>query len=58
MVKAEIRPLRKDVGHYTVNLNNLFLAHIRLSGDQWVDFLGKTNEVYQAVGDAIVKHLR
>jgi hypothetical protein len=53
IIKAEIRPLRKDVGYYTVNLNNVFLAHIRLLGKQWVDFLGATNDVYQAVGKAI-----
>jgi hypothetical protein len=50
IVKAEIRPLRKDVGYYTVNLNNIFLAHIHSVGGNWVDFLGKTTEVYQTIG--------
>jgi hypothetical protein len=58
VVKAEIRPLRKDIGYYTVNLNNVFLAHIRKSGGQWVDFLGGTNDVYQAVGKAIEGHIK
>jgi hypothetical protein len=58
IVKAEIRPLRKDIGYYTVNLNNVFLAHIRLQGEQWVDFLGGSNDVYQAVCKAIEMHIK
>jgi hypothetical protein len=56
-VKTEIRPLRKDIGYYTVNFNNIFLAHIHKTGEKWVDFLGSTNEVYEAVGRAIEKNL-
>ena len=53
IIKAEARPLRKDKGYYTVNLNKVFLAHIHLMGNQWKDFLGNTNEIYQAVGNQI-----
>jgi hypothetical protein len=53
LVNAEVRPLRKDVGYYTVNLNNIFLAHIHLLGGEWVDFLGKTNELYHTIGKLI-----
>ena len=53
MVKVEARPLRKDIGYYTINLNHVFLAYIHKMGDVWKDFLGATNEVYQAVGQGI-----
>ncbi len=53
IVKAEIRPLKKDKGYYTVILNNVFLAHIHYMGGEWVDFLGKTHELYRAVGKMI-----
>ncbi len=52
-VKAEIRPLKKDVGYYTLILNNVFLAHIHCLGGEWVDFLGKTHELYGIVGKMI-----
>jgi hypothetical protein len=57
IVKTEIRPLKKDPGYYTVNMNNIFLAHIRKFGEKWIDFLGTSNEVYEAVGHEIEKHL-
>lgn len=53
IVRTEIKPLKKDKGYYTVNLNNIFLAHIHQVGDVWCDFLGSTNEIYQAVGKKI-----
>jgi hypothetical protein len=53
IIKAEIRPLKKDKGYYTVSLNNVFLAHIHLMGGDWVDFLGSTNVTYQTVGKLI-----
>jgi hypothetical protein len=53
LVRAEVRPLRKDVGYYTINLNNVFLAHIHLLGGNWLDFLGKTNDLYQTIGRLI-----
>ncbi len=57
ILKAEIRPLRKDVGYYTVNLNNVFLAHIHKVGSVWSDFLGGSNELYQVIGSEIEGYL-
>jgi hypothetical protein len=58
IVKAEIRPLRKDIGYFTVNLNNVFLAHIHKIGDRWYDFIAQTNDLYMAVGKEIEAHLK
>jgi hypothetical protein len=53
IVKAEIRPLKKDKGYFTVILNNVFLAHIHSVQGEWLDFLGKTHEIYKIVGKMI-----
>lgn len=53
IVKAEIRPLVKDKGYYSVTINNIFIAHIHKMGENWEDFLGKTHELYKIVGKLI-----
>jgi hypothetical protein len=56
--KAEVRPLTKDKGYYTINLDGVFAGHIHKSGLFWTDFLGKTNEIYQMIGEGIEAHLK
>jgi hypothetical protein len=51
--KAEIRPLTRDKGYYTINLDGIFMGHIHKSGLVWTDFLGNTNQIYQMVGEGI-----
>ncbi|HEV8506062.1 MAG TPA: hypothetical protein VGQ53_11700 [Chitinophagaceae bacterium] len=58
VLKAEVRPLQKDRGYYTVNLDKVFLGHIHKVGNIWKDFLGSDLEVYQLVGKKIEEHLR
>ena len=53
ILKAEIRPLKKDKGYFTVIINNIFLAHIHSLQGDWVDFLGKSHELYKIVGKMI-----
>ena len=53
ILKAEIRPLKKDKGYFTVIINNIFLAHIHSVQGDWVDFLGKSHELYRVVGKMI-----
>ena len=55
--RAEVRPLTKDKGYYTVNLDGIFMGHIHKSGEVWTDFLGKTNQVYQMIGERIDAYL-
>jgi hypothetical protein len=57
LVKVEIRPLRKDIGYFTISVNSVFVGHIHKVGEKWVDFIGSTNEVYLAVGKVIEEHL-
>jgi hypothetical protein len=57
VLQAEIRPLRKDVGYFTVNINHVFMAHIHKMGETWKDFVGATSELYQVVGSLIDEHL-
>jgi hypothetical protein len=54
--KAEIRPLKKDVGYYTVSLDKIFIGHIHKSGEKWVDFIGGDTEIYQIIGERIEEH--
>ena len=56
LLKVEIRPLRRDIGFFTITINSIFLGHIHKIGENWVDFIGSTNEVYTAVGKAIEEH--
>jgi hypothetical protein len=56
--RVEVRPLNRDKGYYTINLDGIFLGHIHKSGMFWTDFLGKTNETYQAIGEGIEAYLR
>jgi len=56
--KAEVRPLSKDKGYYTIILDGIFMGHIHQSGLFWTDFLGKTNEIYQMIGEGIEGHLK
>ena len=58
VLKAEVRPLQKDRGYYTVNLDKVFLGHIHKVGNSWMDFLGSDLEVYQLVGKKIEEHLQ
>jgi len=58
VLKAEIRPHTKDKGYYTITLDGIFIGHIHKSGMFWTDFLGKTNELYQMVGECIEVYLR
>jgi hypothetical protein len=58
VLKAEVRPLNKDKGYYTINLDGVFLGHIHKSGLFWTDFLGKTNEIYQMIGEGIETYLK
>jgi hypothetical protein len=57
ILKAEIRPLTKDKGYFTVSINHIFLAHIHKVGSEWTDFIGGKNEVYQAVGIKIDEYI-
>ena len=57
LLKVEIRPLRKDIGYFTITINSVFLGHIHKLGEKWVDFIGSTNEIYTAVGKVIDEHL-
>jgi len=54
--KAEIRPFRKDVGYYTVLLDDIFIGHIHKSVEKWIDFIGSCTEIYQAIGEKIEEH--
>ena len=56
--RAEVRPLTKDKGYYTINLDGTFMGHIHKSESVWADFLGNTNEIYQMIGEAIDAHLK
>jgi len=56
ILRAEVRPLPKDKGYYTISLEGIFLGHIHKSGFFWTDFIGKTNEIYQMIGEAIEAH--
>ncbi|HEX3079917.1 MAG TPA: hypothetical protein VHQ04_05620 [Puia sp.] len=55
--RAEVRPLSKDKGYYTINLDGIFMGHIHKSGLVWTDFLGNTNELYQMIGESIEAYL-
>jgi hypothetical protein len=57
LLKVEIRPLRKDIGYFTITINSIFLGHIHKVEEKWVDFVGSTNEIYMAVGKVIDEHL-
>lgn len=57
IIHAEIRPLRRDTGYFTIILNSIFLGHIHKAGIFWVDFLGQNMELYQKVGKLIEEHL-
>lgn len=56
--RVEVRPLNRDKGYYTITLDGIFLGHIHKSGLFWTDFLGKTNEKYQVIGESIEGYLR
>ena len=58
VLKAEVRPLQKDRGYYTINLDKVFLGHIHKVGNIWMDFLGSDLEVYQLVGKKIEEHVQ
>ncbi len=51
MIKVEVRHLESDKGYYTIVMNGSFLAHIHKEGEAWADFLGKTSEMFQVVGN-------
>ena len=55
-LKIEIRPLRKDIGYFTITINSVFLGHIHKVGEKWVDFIGSTNDIYFVVGKLIEEH--
>ena len=56
LLKVEIRPLRKDIGYFTITINSIFLGHIHKVGEKWVDFVGSSHEIYMAVGKVIDEH--
>jgi len=55
LLQAIIKPLENQV--YTVVLNNIFLAHLVKHEGVWKDYFGKTDELYETVGQLIEKHL-
>ncbi len=57
ILKAEVRPLQKDKGYYTIVLDGVFVGHIHKIGNEWLDFLGVNTEVYQLVGNGIEAHV-
>jgi hypothetical protein len=57
LLKIEIRPLRKDIGYFTISINSVFLGHIHKVGAKWVDFIGSTNDIYLVVGKLIEEHM-
>ena len=58
MLKAEVRPLQKDKGYFTITLNGIFIGHIHKIGEKWLDFLGANREVYQCIGNMIEEHTK
>jgi hypothetical protein len=58
ILKAEVRPLQKDKGYFTIILDGIFVGHIHKLGEEWLDFLGVNTEVYQLVGNLIEEHLK
>ena len=58
ILKAEVRPLQKDKGYFTISLDGIFVGHIHKFGEEWLDFLGVNTEVYQRVGELIEEHLK
>ena len=58
ILQAEVRPLPKDKGYFTVSINHTFLAHIHKLGSEWIDFIGGRNEIYQAVGEKIDEYIK
>ena len=56
--KAEIRPLKKDRGYFTVSLDNIFISHIHKLGGQWKDVIGGSTQLYQVIGKLIEDHLK
>ena len=57
-LEAEVRPLSKDKGYFTVSINHVFLAHIHKVNSEWLDFIGGKDELYQAVGAQIDEHFK
>lgn len=58
IVHAEVRPIPKDRGYFTVTINHVFLAHIHKVGEEWYDFLGTRLSIYRAVGEQIDDYLK
>jgi hypothetical protein len=57
-LKANVRPLVKDKGYYSVSIESIFLGHIHRNGDVWMDFIGTSNELYQVIGKSIEEHVK